>query len=1074
MTQPITAPPVLFRDAESARILELIRATFGPDGALRPGARVHLAVTAPQRGGLSVFLAELARAAAADKRLFPVRVVVENPATWEQELGRAVGAILAEVGTGGSGSAPEALLPSSAVVAAARALWASKRLVTLLILDLGAGLRRLTTLADDQAGANPLVEFLRAVVNLAEDGEAPLALIGGWGDDVRLALQRWRRDDVAQRFFPVVPLWPNFGREDAVGVWACYRAILTAHGFETAGDYPGFARSRDPVPIGEVLDRLHSARQSRADGLFFIDLLRQRHPNPDPAARDLDQTALAALCLEDRVVADGMLLPVIQGGFGSWVEPAEGGLRATPELYAQFGLLPPRTVVGLREQVLFRLGQGNDPELAAEILAGVAAFLAVPSDPAPIPSGGFATGTFRITTRLPAWASAIRVVGFAYLGQAHDPVLAQEVAAEVRRAEEDPNGRAGRLVLVLLRANGPRVALLRAVGEELAKSGEPVPVIKSGLAHEPSRPVVLAVLEVNDEQAIDAVGRARGEPRPPEHLPALRDWLTEHFKDAERVLPPLVPGAFVTGTLNALQQRSHLALDRQLVHDALPSKTPPTGLAAVTQACEALERLRAVEKVGRGRYRWTYSTDALLAELREALPAPPDKLFERLARTHMIDHPTWQGLHRELLGAYRDFLTENADAINARQPRPQLTQRLGTWCEGLGTQIQELHNRGETVRAAELRAWLTRVEGQLNDPNADLNTLGEQLAALTADVEQARAEAETAVTAARQRVLDRLEEIAQDELLDERKTESQQLRDRAQAGGRAELESLEREVEALAGRVERDRALADSNRQAEAELRRRFTNTRQRLNDASDKLSATEHPRAAELAGKVDTARGALERLQTELENQFPGGPTARSTQLTRLGEQFVEFVDTVRPSTEEINTATRPRTLRPRLPKSPPPAPGAETPPSGADTREPRTPPSVPPVATPSSGTGRTPTQRPGPPSAPVAPVAPPPVIGADVGPVVGPPSPPGPTEREPIPEANEPQLKEPEPVPVVVVGSDPAPARPEVARPEAPGTEQARTFTGTESDLMELLNLLNSPARILAAEVVPNAADN
>lgn len=1044
MNPPSSEPRALYREAELARVLDAVRGTLGPDGPL-PGARVHMAVTAPHGGGLTVFLEDVEGASAADPRLFPVRVVSVEPTRWVEDVEQGV----ARMWAGASVSPPERQGLSTAVVDAAQSLWERTGRLAVLILDLGVSLRQLGELPSGGRLADPLLEFLRAAVNIAEDRAAPIALVVGWGDEFRRTLQSWRRHDVDQRYYPVVPLWPGFGRATDTEAWACYRGILEAHRYTVEGDYPGFVRAEPPIAVGEVLDRLRGEVGRRSvDGRFLIGLLRQRRPHVDPNVATLDPDALVALCLQDRAVSEEPGRTAVETGFTSWVEAEGGGLRATAGLYAELGLNPPRTVVGLRDEVAFRYAQPNDTELAAEILRGVQVHLDATGESPPI-AVGYAAGRFRLTSERPAGSSGLDVVAFASFGQALDHTVAQEVAVAVRAVEDRPDGRASGLVLVLTRQSGPGSALYREVNDQLARVGVRTPVIPGGRPGIPDRPVALAVVELSEPQAVQAVARARGDQRPKPDLEAVRQQLQDHFTRVAGVLPPLVPLAFRPPVLTLLQQRSHQPQSARELHDALSALTPegPPTLRDVTAALQSLESAGAIQKVPPGRYRWTFASDRLLADLREGLPQTPDDLFKRLAAARLLDRTIWQEVLPLLRAAYRDFINERGIPIGASDPRVPLGRRLADWCDQLGRAVETLRVHGEVTAADDVRGRLVRIEQALNEPEPDLHQLGQTLAELTCAAEAARVAAQNAAATVRQRVEELIGEVERKELRAERQAELRRMRERVTDDlTRSDLEAVERDLRHLSGLVDRDQSAAEAASQATAEVARGVARLRQRLEAATQRLAPfADRGRAAELVLRVGQSRQILDEVGTALGAEMAESPYTRRQRLNSLRQRLAEAEQLV-PASEEIAAATRlatPRAPRPREPVRPPGPPSADGVP---DAPVPTAPPSV----------GL---------SGPVEPTKAPEPSRADGGDApVKSDGPVSPLVTLPRPARTPAAVPESPPVETreSVAGSSPA------AVSEAPGViRRTEQFTQSPDDLRALAELLGSPARIIDVEI-------
>jgi hypothetical protein len=651
-------------------------------------------VSCPPRGGLTIFLDDLAESMRGNARFLPIRLTLAELLHAEAELKSASEVMAGQIGrTGALDGQPETL------VSLAESVWQSGRLAV-LILDASAALTQIrkTDELRDRAGSNRLLIALRALPNLIRHHSASFAVVLGCHDDFLDHAADWGAQDIVQRY-RLVSLWPDFGEAEP---WPIYRKILEARGCRVLDDFSGFPRSH--LPVGEVLAALNGPGQE-VDGPFLLELLA-RHGKVNKA-RAIDSQLAIALALQDRTLeaADVPLLEAVREPSARWAShPIEGGrYQATTELYESLGISPSRVRLSFAERLRRRFEIDHEPQVAHDVLRGVRALAG--ADDVPVESAEEFAAT--IVPLPDAWRPpnvmvqpSLRV--YACIAEALPQSLQDEVQTHVERIERDAL-QTRELVVVLHREPAMGVQLRGKVAERLKARNTEFINLSSGGARgsrdAPSGlctvqlifPVVQGVVSfgLDGELQDDFVDQARN---------AFASGLRDHYAAVTRFLKSLSPRIFEGQVLSRLIASTPAALTLRELQGVSGGLT----LSRVQEIVRGLEGVSAIQKENDG-YSWTYASDGLLTQF----PAGEPRRAVDLVRRFFFDASNWPHLAESMRVAYSsDLLGGSGDVVEGRDPSPLLESRARGIIRQIDEQKRQLRDAGDLVALGGLASSL--------------------------------------------------------------------------------------------------------------------------------------------------------------------------------------------------------------------------------------------------------------------------------------------------------------------------------------------------------------------------------
>ncbi len=686
-------------------LLQIGRA-FDDDGAFRRGRKVHVSVSAPARGGLSLFLTDVEKRLEQDQRVTPILVQVDD----SQNPDAALLPMLRDLARSAGCDEPRSFELHTLFSVCADLARGGGR-VPVLLLDVGEALGHVEANAAlrREASRNQLLDLLRTLGTLMVDHDAKLITVVGWRSSFPPISPQWEADDVVQRFYPSIVLRPHFDLDDSTQTWSFYQQVLEREGITVDGSYPGFCRSM--IPVGEVVQQAREREVSRVDGAFLLETLF-REPRVDKSLRDegFDQNMLIDLCLRDQAIApdDDRRQLIERSGIRAFViRNDEGHLVASGDLYGRLGLHPPHALLSLEEKTRFRFSQERDPDLCADIIRGYAAEMEANELEVPEMRGAFAAARLKVLNAryLPPTFPSLVVDVFCCLEDPLPDELVQSLGERAQKIENQEGGLATGVILLLTPHEEARV-----VARRVAKGDEDRLVTLRGSAQTRILPG-LRVENITEAHAVQAVCRIVDPSAGGKNLEQSARCLQRHYSDLQFPLPRLAPEDFSHQVVLQLRRNAYKSVQLSKLREAC-------GIS-VGRLNDVRRRLGAlgVVPVARGNEaEWTYKTDELLRVLmKHAGPG----LRAELHNHYIFARDEWLALAKNLAAEYGDFLLLDKATLTVKSAVPWLQARAKGLVDEVMRRIDALEVQTEDSSAPKLRKDCESIERAIDAAGED-------------------------------------------------------------------------------------------------------------------------------------------------------------------------------------------------------------------------------------------------------------------------------------------------------------------------------------------------------------------
>jgi hypothetical protein len=683
------------RESELKAVMAEVSRRLDVDGKLVErglgGRQVHISVSAPHLGGLSLFLEDIRDELALHRGVLPILQHLEKPNEPDADFD-AILKTLAEHGGGpieGAGIAP--------LFAACDKVWKDRHLLPVLILDASSAIDQIQSVEALRHAAvkSPLLQRLRILGTAMEDQEPKLVVIVGWHDNFPTLSSAWRAQDIVQRFFPSIVLWPDFQNENP---WPIFRQILEPH-FTVEDDYPGFCRAG--IPVGAVIARGKEKKKAAIDGALLYDLLRNKGEIPTEV-RNLRSDTVIALCLQDAQIGEGHPLVghVRSPAFRPYVEVTENGYVANEDLYSALGLRPRHVIVARDRQIRNRFEEA-DAKLADELAQAIPSVVNAPGEVV-------TRDTYSVCELqpLPTWTEGrpIRVTALVSLNRTVPSELRTEIVSRLKAIEADPVSRGRDLLVFVHRDQGLGAQLTRSVLAE--ESFEPRTfAVREGRVPVP-KAVALASVEIDVEHVIEGIvaklDPALGAKR---FRDQLANAVKRHFRQAAESYPSFSKQILECPALP------------MLIGDARRWRRTGENLSAKDVdslvALKVLERRDSDDAV-----RWSYSGDGFLANVLAGI-SDATPLRDYLSERYLYDVASWPSIAPAIASAWCDYLTLDRGELRVKPAGNALSRRVAALEQAVESSLGRLEAFGAVPELAEFVQDLKRLNAKRKKANAN-------------------------------------------------------------------------------------------------------------------------------------------------------------------------------------------------------------------------------------------------------------------------------------------------------------------------------------------------------------------
>jgi hypothetical protein len=752
---------------------------------------LHLSVTAPRRGGLSLFLSDLFSELSAGPEFLPVKAEV-NDGFDKEEVETVLRRLFEEVTQElGEKAKYDGLIVT--LLQACNRLRDQNKL-PVLIIDAAEGIREIERRQGDTSDATNarLLDKLRVLATLQNDCSANLGVVVGWDDEFESLSGGWGVHDVVQRYSPDIRLWPDFESPEP---WGEYAKVLNANGFRVDEAFPGFPRTG--IPVGKILDRLSKTETKSIDGVFLLEMLSQHLELPNGFEQSACKQAIVKLVLQDKSLTPEERNHLEQLK-SSMDVTADGVYIANEELYELFSVQPAKTLLSLERQTAQDF-EHQPQALLGELGCGIAALLGKGDAEITLVDdfAFFEVGDNNDFETEGLSGSGIH--GVLWLGHEDGQQLLSHLIDRVREFECDSKNRFNRVLYFFHRSDFSPHSIGENIVEQLEKE---FPAFRhlAKVISKKKAPITFCPIELSVENAIELRYLSRDSARNAERSrTTFRLQIKRQSNRIHKDYPRIDALMFEKDVLSKLILRAYVGLNLEKLADLceLP-------VAKAKEVISLLGKARVVHEFD-GKWFWNPVKDMLYQSICE----------NEVAVHFLFRQQTWDQLREAIYEAYGEELvkwdTDTTELRSVNKGFEFLERRAQALVTQFNGQLAEL----EKVSGEETASTSTSSRDALLNAERveDLDKFTQQIVAetdgLTNKIAGIKSE-HKALGSTVQELMDRLQDLP-DTFESEIEKEKETLRLTALPNSKADLGALRDELKLYFRKhekAERDRATA--------------------------------------------------------------------------------------------------------------------------------------------------------------------------------------------------------------------------------------------------------------------------